>query len=141
MHVHLSKSCVRAAERRFVHQIMGSEVVTSAHLRFTLRIRISSFSTVGATCGRPKTYALRRTPRLQTVVIYVLSFHQERKNQRKCFLLARRNNLPWENGFPTLLSLEMRCSRTRCTCISQNPAFAPRNGVPCIKFAVLRFLC
>ena len=51
-------------------------------------------SVVGATCGRPKTHAYHHTKWLHTVVIYVLSFHQERKNQRKCFLLAQAQHSP-----------------------------------------------
>ena len=35
---------------------------------------------------------------------------------------------------PTLSALEMQCSRTRCTCISQNLAFAPRDKVTAVDF-------
>ena len=87
------------------------------------------------------TVCYSHTLRLHTVVVYVLSFHQERKNQRKCFLFARHNTLPRE--------YETSRSVIGCNAVQTYKMYVhlskscvrAADGVPCIKFAVLRLLC
>ena len=73
--------------------------------------------------------------RIFRILIFISACFRERSGTKKAFRgkypprscpLCGGNNCPWENGFPTPLTLEMRCRLTRCTCISQNLAFAPR---------------
>ena len=85
---------------------------------------------------------------------FVLSFSQERKDQRKCKLycggkplpqnrerLIKRNNI--DTYFALFLLrqlLEMRCRRKRCTCTSQNHALAPQIACGLLTYTVLKTL-
>ncbi len=75
--------------------------------------------------------------RIFRILIFISACFRERSGTKKAFIgVARLKKLypacaatTLSRGIyanPTLLSLEMRFSRTRCTYISQNLAFAPR---------------
>ena len=141
--MHLSKFRVRAAGQCAVHQITGSKVVT---LTYFSPYRISN--PVGATLllaeqvGSPENE--RFSPHATAADCrYLCSFFPSGKKEPKKVLpsCAAATISRGISANPALLSAEMRCRLTRCTCISQNLAFAPRNKVLCIKSAVLRLLC